>query len=43
MTQRHLALIGYGAIAADLIPILYDQPEGGPAKALAAGPASEAG
>lgn len=30
MTQRHLALIGYGAIAADLIPILYDQPEGGP-------------
>ena len=30
MTQRHLALIGYGSIAADLIPILYDQPEGGP-------------
>lgn len=30
MTQRHLALIGYGSIAADLIPILYDQPEGWP-------------
>ena len=30
MTQRHIALIGYGSIAADLIPILYDQPEGGP-------------
>lgn len=30
MTQRHIALIGYGSIAADLIPILYGQPEGGP-------------
>lgn len=30
MNQRHIAIIGFGAIAKDLIGILYDQPEPGP-------------
>ena len=30
MSQRHIAIIGYGAIASELIPVLYGQPEAGP-------------